>query len=142
MDTSLVVPIITKKCTVCGITAEDAAKELAAEEAGQSILNYCNIEEIPEALLYTWASMAVDVLIFYAQVKASAAGTTSTSGSDDDSVLSGVGLGGLSISFSQKSKTTSNFAAGSAMGGTSTLDKDKIALNYKSHLDRFRKLSW
>lgn len=37
---------------------------LALEEVEQAIKNYCNIAEVPKALYFTWANMAIDLLSY------------------------------------------------------------------------------
>ena len=43
-------------------TITEPEKALAVGEVEQVIKNYCNIDEVPEALNYTWANMAVDLV--------------------------------------------------------------------------------
>ena len=137
-----VTPIIESKAGLSNLTLGTGAAALAAQEARQTILNYCNIQCMPlPALLYVWASMSIDILIYYAQVTASSAGTSSSSSSSNNTILSGVSLGGLSVSFSQKSNSL-NGSSGSAMGGSATLDADKLVQNYKQQLRAFRKMKW
>jgi hypothetical protein len=41
--------------------AQDTILTLYVSMVEQSILNYCNIKEVPEALNYVWANMVVDM---------------------------------------------------------------------------------
>lgn len=136
-----VIPIIEQKAALSGLTLGAGSASLAAQEARQTIYNYCNISSMPlPALLYVWASLSVDILIYYAQVSASGAGASSSS-DEGSQILSSIGLGDLTVGFSQKSKTLSG-SSGSAMGGKSTLDAEKLVQNYKQQLVSFRKLKW
>lgn len=143
-------PILEKKVELAGLEVGEGGEELALEEARQTIFNYCGIDKMPEGLMYIWASMALDILIFYAQLQASMAELQGAGGAEgegteesgDETVLTSVGLSGISIGFSQKTKKDVNWASGAAMGGTSTLDKDKLVQNYQQQLIAYRQLRW
>lgn len=105
-----------------GIEMADEDIQLAADEAEQVILNYCNITVVPDALRFTWANMAVDIL---KSLNADATGEAVSGGP------SSVSMGDTSLSFS---------SSGSNSGHV--VDLDALINDYKSQLQKFRRIKW
>ena len=105
-----------------GIEMADEDIQLAADEAEQVILNYCNITVVPDALRFTWANMAVDIL---KSLNADATGEAVSGGP------SSVSMGDTSLSFSSSGSNSGHM-----------VDLDALINDYKSQLQKFRRVKW
>ena len=114
--------------------------QLAIDEVELVIRNYCNIEEtsnIPEALSFTWANMAVDLLKYTYETNrtdAGAGGTTEVDASEVSSLKIGdtqISLGG-SGSASQRSRILRSHVA----------VLDQLTMNHREQLNKFRRVVW
>lgn len=114
--------------------------QLAIDEVELVIRNYCNIEEtsdIPEALSFTWANMAVDLLKYTYETNrtdAGAGGTTEVDAAEVSSLKIGdtqISLGG-SGSASQRSRTLRSHVA----------VLDQLTMNHREQLNKFRRVVW
>ena len=105
-----------------GIEMSEDDIKLAVEEVQQVILNFCNISTVPEALRFTWANMAVDIL-------------KSLNAEDTGGAVSGgpasISMGDTSLSFSTGSSTTGH-----------VVDLDNLINNYAAQLKKFRRIKW
>lgn len=113
------------------ITITELEKELAVGEVEQVIKNYCNIDEVPEALNYTWANMAVD-LIKYNYESNNSGGEVAVDAADVSSLKVGdtqIQLGGGS---SSRAKVLNSHKP----------NLDRIVMNYQSQLNKFRRMVW
>jgi hypothetical protein len=105
-------------------TGQDALINSYIPEIGDRILNYCNQDEVPDGLKYTWASMVIDVLrIEQPQMDA----IENTSGT------------GTSVKIGD---TTVAPAKSDGVSNTSKSVIDQVAANYRIDLGRYRKLRW
>lgn len=95
-----------------GIEMSDEDITLAAEEVEQIIVNYCNIKSVPDALRFTWANMAVDIL---KSLNAQDGGEAVAGGP------SSINMGDTSLSFSTSGSTTGH-----------VVDLDKLILIIKN----------
>ena len=59
VDKSLVMDIV--KVKLGADTPSEPLLKITVDEIEQTILNYCNINEIPKELTYTFANMVVDL---------------------------------------------------------------------------------
>lgn len=102
-----------------GIPAEEASRDFVLSfvlgDVEETILNYCNLEELPAGLINTAYRMAID-LYRYEQLGSSDMPLTITTISEGD----------ISTSFSN--------AADSLHGG--------VLKDYQGQLNRYRKLRW
>lgn len=118
MDT--VIALIKRKLRGIDMTEDDI--RLAAEEAQQVIINYCNIQSVPDVLRFTWANMAVDIL-------------KSLNAEDTGEAVSGgpssINMGDTSLSFSSGGSNTGH-----------VVDLDKLINNYSAQLKKFRRIKW
>lgn len=122
--------IVSLKITNSSITELD--KILAVGEVEQVIKNYCNIDEIPEALNYTWANMAVDLIKYNYESSLPASGDLETDAADVSSIKVGdtqIQLGGGRGS---RAKILNSHRA----------DLDSIIMNNKAQLNKFRRMVW
>lgn len=96
-------------------TSEDAALCFILDDVRETILNYCNIEELPSGLENTACRMALDLYRY-------------------DRPGSTEGL--MSVATVTEGKTSTSFtrAADALQGG--------VLADYKAQLNRYRKLRW
>lgn len=92
-------------------------------EIGWRILNICNRSDIPEALIYVWASMVIDVLRIEQPQKY---------GGDANSSGLSIKIGDTSVAPASKSGLTA----------TSKSVIDQVVFDYRADLYRWRKLKW
>lgn len=126
-----VIEIATKKLKDLTLAQEDI--QLAIDETEVAIENYCNIDEVPEALNFTWANMATD-LARYTYAK-----TTS-----ENDILAGIDISDVS---NLKMGDTQIALQGGSGSRHSALKShrpnlDEIVFNYKEQLNKFRRLVW
>lgn len=119
MDTAII-ELIKRKAKGLEMTDDDI--RLAAEETEQVIINYCNISKVPEALRFTWANMAVDVL---KSLNADQTGEAANGGP------SSLNMGDTSLSFSSGTSATGH-----------TVNLDDLINNYRAQLQKFRRIKW
>ncbi len=100
---------------------QDALITSYVQEIGQRILHFCNIDEIPEALYYVWASMVIDVLRI------------------EQPQLFEQDLNTLNVRIGD---TQIMPASPKGMTATSKSVIDSIVYNYRTDLNRYRRLRW
>lgn len=112
---------LSKLKQLLGIDPEDTSKdvplEFAKDDVEEIIKNYCHIDEIPAGLLNTAYRMIIDLWR-----NENPGGDAPTQGA-----VASISEGDTSVSFNQ------------------TVDvsyKDSLLKNYKSSLNRYRKLAW
>lgn len=98
----------------------DDVLENYIEEVKQSILNYCNISEIPEALRYVHANMVVDFIKIQNRAN----------DSEEQQAVTSIKEGDVTVQFGSVKKET----------GEQVMES--ILFDYKDQLKRFRKLRW
>lgn len=112
---------VTKLKKLLGIaiedTTQDANLEFILDDVTESILNYCNIKELPSGLTNTAYRMAIDLY------------RCENIGDEDSPIgsVSSITEGDTSTSFHKN--VDDNF-------------KDTVMKNYYSQLNRYRKLVW
>lgn len=92
-------------------------------EVGWRIKNYCHISDVPEGLVFTWASMVIDVL-------KSEHSTIKEIGKTIDQGGKNIKIGDTSISP----------ASGGGPDAKSAIDS--VVLNYAVDLNRYRRMTW
>ena len=100
-------------------TSQDAPLQFILSDVEEIILNYCNIEEIPNGLKNTAYRMAMDIY------------RSENIGQANDAIkgeVSSISEGDASVSF----KSTSE----------NKLKADNILKNYQAQLSKYRKLVW
>lgn len=107
--------------------------QLAVNEVEEVIKNYCNIDTIPDALKFTWANMAVDLVRYQYE---------SNIGADD--VLAGIDasdVSNLKIGDTQIALQGNN-SERSKILKSHRPNLDQIVMNNKQQLNRFRRMVW
>lgn len=110
------------------------------DEIEQTIKNYCNLDYVPKELTYTFVNMVCDLNTYDSQVVQD--NTPSEDGNEDISIspsgVNSVRVGNTTISFGSGSDTsTRNRALRSHQANL-----DQLILDYKSQLNKFRKMVW
>lgn len=128
--------ILAVKLTDTNITG--VQRQLAIEEIGQEILNYCYISEVPAQLYFVQANMARDLLLYEQELN-----RVPDAGGTDEAALSGkissISEGDTSVSFGNKSAAELNRER---LLGDHRKALDTLILNYRHQLQEFRKLRW
>lgn len=99
----------------------DALLNSYIPEMEQRILNYCNVDAVPDGLKFVWASMVIDVL----KVEQSTLPQVQTALGNSVEVTVG--------------DTTTKTKPGSAPSKSVI---DAVVLNYRVDLNRYRELRW
>lgn len=107
--------------------------QLAISEVEEVIKNYCSIDIIPDALKFTWANMAVDLIRYQYESNISA-----------DDVLAGIDVSDVSnlkIGDTQIALQGNNSERGKTLKSHRP-NLDQIVMNNKEQLNRFRRMVW
>lgn len=96
-------------------------------EIKHRIKHYCNINRIPDGLLYVWASMVVDAvrvdLPNVDEIEATVGGQGSSTNVGDTSVSGGSGSGG-------------------GLSNTAKKAIDQVVFDYRADLHHYRRMRW
>lgn len=141
VDKSLVTDIVKVKLGVD--TPSEPLLKTTVNEIEQTILNYCNINEIPKELTYTFANMVVDLFRYEDEfIKAT---TVSVEGEEEEAEpdvntgnINSIRVGDTTITFGSGSDTSiynKNLRSHQA-------NLDTVVLDYESQLKKFRRLVW
>jgi hypothetical protein len=135
MTAAELLPIVNLKLKDASIGEDE--RLAAIDEAGQAILNYCHIREIPPGLKYTLANMAVDLLRY--EQAANNPVDSAAGGNDIAGAVSSVTEGDTTVKFGGKSP--------GAADRDRALDSHKAVLDgllmdYKAQLQAFRRVAW
>lgn len=126
-----ILEIVRAKIKDAAITELDI--QLAIDEVQMVIKNYCSIDEVPEGLKYTWANMAADLVLYqYA------------SNNSSDDVLSDIDVGDISnlkIGDTQIALQGNNSERGKILKSHRP-NLDRIVMNNKEQLNKFRRMVW
>lgn len=125
-----VLEILSLKTSNASITEPD--KLLAIGEVEQSIKNYCNIDEVPEALNYIWANMALDLVNYNFESNNQAGDTIATDPSD----VSSIKVGDTQIQLGGGTGSRANVLR------SHKPNLDQIVMNYREQLNKFRRMVW
>lgn len=128
-----VIKIIKAKSNRLSAEFTDDEMLMGVKEVEQSIKNYCQIPEVPVQLIYIWANMAIDLLLFQLE-----SNTTPDDVMDafDPSDVSTIKMGDTSISLGDKYR--SNQRSRTLQSHQANLDS--LVMNYQSQLNQFRRL--
>ena len=141
VDKSLVMDIV--KVKLGADTPSEPLLKITVDEIEQTILNYCNINEIPKELTYTFANMVVDLFRYEDEfIKAT---TVSVEGKEEEAEpdvntgnINSIRVGDTTITFGSGSDTSiynKNLRSHQA-------NLDTVVLDYESQLKKFRRLVW
>lgn len=114
-------------------TVDDVDILMGIDEVDQAIKNYCHITEVPEALRFTEANMAIDLINYQYETK------TPTSEDTEDidlGSLKSIKMGDTTLSFGADGSSSSRSKA----LNSHTPRLDVLILNYKDQLNNFRRL--
>ena len=128
-----VLEIVTEKLDNDNISS--SKREMAIEEVEQAIKNYCNINSVPDALKFTWANMAVDLIRYQ---YASTNKDSGDLGSIDIGSVSSLKIGDTDIKLGGSNDTT----AQSIAIKSHKVNVDDIVMNYRQQLVAFRRMVW
>jgi hypothetical protein len=134
---NFVVDLVAGRISVFGTELDMDDVKSYVSEVGQSIINYCDIESVPDELKYVWASMTTDYLRWWLSQSSSPDSGTSTV-LNGERVLSSISEGNVSLGFSGASSSTNSGANMRVLSGV----LDKVVTNYTNQLNRFRRMSW
>lgn len=127
----IILEIVRAKIKNEAITELDI--QLAINEVEEVIKNYCNIDQVPEALKYTWANMTVDLVRYQYESNISA-----------DDVLAGIDasdVSNLKIGDTQIALQGNNSERGKTLKSHRP-NLDQIVMNNKQQLNKFRRMVW
>lgn len=141
VDKSLVMDIV--KVKLGADTPSEPLLKITVDEIEQTILNYCNINEIPKELTYTFANMVVDLFRYEDEFIKST--TVSVEGEEEEAEpdvntgnINSIRVGDTTITFGSGSDTSiynKNLRSHQA-------NLDTVVLDYESQLKKFRRLVW
>lgn len=128
-----VLEIVQAKLGESGASLSLLSLELAIAEVEQAIKNYCSISSVPDALRFTWANMAVDLLRYE---------LASSEGPNEDEEVDMNGVSSIRMG-----DTTINLGGGanSSYGRAINSHKanlDDIVMNHREQLHKFRRMVW
>lgn len=130
-----ILELISQKLEMFKIELTPTQIEMMLGEVDQTILNYCQIEQMPAELLYVRANMVTDYARHLEQAKPSEGETVM-----DESKLAGrltsISTGDVSYNFAQKTSDKGD------MTNAHIVDLDSLIFDYKSQLNNFRRLVW
>lgn len=132
MDKTLVYGIIHSKDPYGKFLDEDIV--LAVDEVEQEVLNYCDLVEVPDALNFTVANMSIDLLDY--QVERNKSIDELSLENVDISDVSSIKIGDVSIGLGESRSD----GVRKATLKSHKLNLDDILFNYRSQLNRFRRL--
>lgn len=109
--------------------------QLCIDETEVTIKNYCCISVLPEALKFTWANMAVDLIRYqWASANKDSEQPKNISAGD----ISSIKIGDTNIQIGEGSITNQyNKAIKSHQANL-----DSLVMNYKDQLNKFRRMVW
>lgn len=116
--------LVTVKLRLGLDDSHDALIDSYVQEIGQRILHYTNLAEIPAELEHTWASMVIDALRIE---QPNLPGIAETSG------------GGEQVKVGDTSTAPAKPAG---LTNTSKSVIDAVVLNYRTDLNRYRRMRW
>lgn len=128
-----VTEIVKAKNTKIAESLTDDAILLGIKEVEQAIKNYCQIPEIPKALIYTHANIVIDLLLY--QIESN---TTPDNVIDafDPSDISNIKIGDTSFTLGDKYRNNQR----SRILQSHNSNLDSLVMNYKSQLNQFRRI--
>lgn len=108
---------------------------LAIEEVEQEVKNYCRIDKVPEELRFTVANMAIDLIRYELEAVG-----------EDTDVTQEISI--ADVASVKMGDTTINLGGGSENTGADRArnshkaNLDDVVMNYRSQLNRFRRMVW
>lgn len=112
---------------------DDEAILLNVREVEQTILNYCQIPQVPPQLHFVWANMSVDLILYLIEMNNK---PEDPMDGLDVSDLSSIKVGDTSVYIGDKYR--SNQRSRTLQSHTSNLDE--LVMNYTKQLNQFRRI--
>ena len=114
-----------------GLTDEEILMDV--KEVEQTILNYCQIPDVPTQLNYVWANMTVDLILYYIEMN-----NTPEDPLDglDVSDLSSIKVGDTSVFVGDKYR--SSLRSRTLQSHNANLDE--LVMDYTKQLNQFRRI--
>lgn len=133
-----VLDIVKMSCTKEGEAISDFEYAVAIDEAAVEIKNYCNITgDIPDGLKYTWANMAVDLVLYRYYRNKETLGADGKN-SLQPSLVSSMSIGDTSVTFGKAGSSDGAYSEAKAH----VANLDDLLMNYKDQLNKYRKMVW
>lgn len=128
-----VITLVKAKSDKIAEVLDDSQMLMGVREVEQVIKNYCQIPTVPVQLVFTWANMVVDLLLYQIEVN-----TTPDDVMDafDPSDVSTLKIGDTSISLGDKYR--SNMRSRTLQSHQMNLDS--LVMNYQFQLNQFRRI--
>lgn len=107
---------------------------MSIAEVEQAIKNFCNIDSIPEGLVYVWANMVVDMAMYNIELEKGA----------DEIILGALSnvesakVGDTDVKLGEKSSSTER----AKLLNAHIVNLDNIVMNYRDSLYKYRRLVW
>ena len=111
---------------------EDTSLDVFLCETATKIKNHCNITEIPEELNHTWVNMTRDLIIYEYNLL-----HIEPTDEEKQGEVSSIKEGDSTISFGGTDKSER-----AKIIGKRTMSLDDLIFNYKSDLNKFRRVRW
>lgn len=124
---------VTQRSSKIAENLSDNQRLLGIKEVEQIIKNYCSIPEVPTQLIFVWANMVIDLLLYRVESEITPENVLDAF---DPSDISNVKLGDTSISLGDKYR--SNQRSRILQGHQVNLDS--LVMNYQAQLNQFRRL--
>jgi hypothetical protein len=132
-----VVTLVASRADKLNLDSDANFQKELVDEVEQSIGNYCNRDALPEELQFDWTNMTIDLLRWY-DSQTNDSGSGSPSVVEGPMIVSSVTEGSVSIGLKSANEQKSSPAQSRTIAGV----LDEIVMNYRDHLNRFRRLSW
>lgn len=127
-----VLEIVQAKLGESGASLSPLSLELAIAEVEQAIKNYCSISSVPDALCFTWANMAVDLLRYE---------LASSEGPNEDEEIDVGGVSSIRMGDTTINLGGANSSYGRAINSHKA-NLDEIIMNHREQLHKFRRMVW
>ena len=112
---------------------DDGEILLNIQEVEQTILNYCQIPRVPQALHFVWANMSVDLILYLIEMNNIPEDPLDAL---DVSDLSSVKIGDTSVFVGDKYRSNMR----SRILQTHNANLDELVMNYTKQLNQFRRI--
>lgn len=124
-----------------GVILTDLVWDEAVTEAGYVIMNEINHRHVPEPLKYTWANIAVDILLLDPDVIKQLEEAEGGDGEGEGSVgrIASIHEGDTTISFGS---TATDSATVSGRVNSAAERAAQVVLNYERQLQPYRAMKW
>lgn len=136
---SKVLATVSRRLQARGMLDFDVTAEETVDEVEAAILNYCNLNAVPSALMYVWVNMTFDYCLwllnrFPKNTNASKQNTSTT-----PTMLTSLREGDVTLGFSADTNSV-EYQSATAHNPSGMLDR--VVMNYVDQLNAFRRVVW